>query len=296
MKPKFIIPSSISIKILAILTLIGFLIAIYAFAVQPWYSKWGATVPEQQMSLPGDEIVIKPNWKYTQAISIHASPAEIWQWLVQMGQGRGGFYSFELLENLIGCDIHNADRIMPEFQHLTIGDSIKLHPEAPGIPVVLVDSAKAIVLGGSDESQLNASSWSFLLQGLDVSNSRLIARFRSSYSPTLGNVLLQRIFVQPTSLFMQKRMLIGIKQRAEGTFRSSTSENIQVILWMLLFVLFVVIMIGILVRRRWIRLLVIGLITGLMLLLFIAWQPPSWIGIMMVILLLFGLVWAVRQY
>jgi len=296
MKPKFIIPSSISIKILAILTLIGFLIAIYAFAVQPWYSKWGATVPEQQMSLPGDEIVIKPNWKYTQAISIHASPGEIWQWLVQIGQGRGGFYSFELLENMIGCDIHNADHIIPEFQQLVVGDSIKLHPEAPGIPVVLVDSATAIVMGGSDPNQINAASWSLLIKASDVTTTRMIARFRSSYSPTLGNVLLQRIFVQPTSLFMQKRMLIGIKQRAEETFRSSVSENIQAILWLLIFGLLIVILISISIRRNWIRLFLIGLLTGLMLLLFIAWQPPIWIGIMMVILLLFGLVRAVRQH
>lgn len=296
MKPKFLIPSAISIKILAILILIGFLIAIYAFAVQPWYSKWGATVPEQQMSLPGDEIVIKPNWKYTQAISIHASPGEIWQWLVQIGQGRGGFYSFELLENMIGCDIHNADHIIPEFQQLVVGDSIKLHPEAPGIPVVLVDSATAIVMGGSDPNQINAASWSLLIKASDVTTTRMIARFRSSYSPTLGNVLLQRIFVQPTSLFMQKRMLIGIKQRAEETFRSSVSENIQAILWLLIFGLLIVILISISIRRNWIRLFLIGLLTGLMLLLFIAWQPPIWIGIMMVILLLFGLVWAVRQH
>lgn len=296
MKPKFIIPSSISIKILAILILIGFLIAIYALAVQPWYSRWGATVPEQQMSLPGDEIVIKPNWKYTQAISIHASPGEIWQWLVQMGQGRGGFYSFELLENMIGCDIHNADRIMPEFQHLAIGDSIKLHPEAPGIPVVLVDSATAIVMGANENTQMGAVSWLFLLKECGADTSRLIARFRTSYPATLGSILLQRLFVQPTSLFMQKRMLLGIKQRADGMFRSATSENIQVILWLLLFVLFVAIIVTILVRRHWIRLHGIGLITGLMLLLFIAWQPPIWIGIMMVSLLFFGLVWAVCHY
>jgi hypothetical protein len=296
MKANNLSTSSILIKLLACIILIGFLVIGYTLIVRPWYSKWGTTKDELTMIMPGDEIIVNPVWDYTQAITIHAPAAEIWQWLVQIGQGRGGFYSFELLENLIGCDIQNTDRIMPEFQHLTIGDSIKLHPEAPGIPVVLVDSAKAIVMGGSDESQLNASSWSFLLQGLDVSNSRLIARFRSSYSPTLGNILLQRIFVQPTSLFMQKRMMIGIKQRAEGTFRSSVSENIQAILWLLIFGLMIVILISISIRRDWIRLFLIGLLAGLMLLLFIAWQPPIWIGITMVILLLFGMVWAVRQH
>lgn len=283
------------LKLLSIIILIGALIYIYDAFVKPWYSKWGATVAEMNLAIPGDEIVSQPGWEYTQAISIRAPVAQIWPWLVQIGQGRGGFYSFEFLENMIGCEIYNANQIIPEFQNLQVGDSIKLHPKAPGIPVVLVESPSAIASGIHDEKMIGASSWSFLLRETDAQNTRLIARFRSSYSPTAFNIALNRIFVQPASLFMQKRMLIGIQQRVEGTFRSSTPENIQAILWLILFFLLIISLLGILFSRRWIRFFFGGLLTGLMLLLFIAWQPSIWIGIPLVCILIYILILIVRQ-
>ena len=73
-----------------------------------WRTKWGATDAEVHRSLPGDDLIPHPKWRYTHAITIRASAAEVWPWLVQMGQGRGGMYSYEWLENLVGCDIHNA--------------------------------------------------------------------------------------------------------------------------------------------------------------------------------------------
>jgi hypothetical protein len=96
-------------------------------------------------SLPGDDIIAHPKWQYTQAITIGAAAEKVWPWLVQMGQRRGGFYSYQSLENLVGCDIHNANRIIPEFQHLEAGNNILLHPKVP-FPVALVESGRAIVL------------------------------------------------------------------------------------------------------------------------------------------------------
>src|SRR5512136_2918459 len=113
-----------------------------------WRLRWGATEAEVQMTLPGDELVPQPKWSYTQAITIHATAEQVWPWLAQMGQGRGGFYSYEGLENLAGCDIHNADRILPEFQAVKIGDGIKLAPQMPGFPVVIVEPNRALVLHG----------------------------------------------------------------------------------------------------------------------------------------------------
>ena len=78
--------------------------------LRPKRIRWGATDDEVQQTVPGDELVPQPKWSYTQAITIRAPAAEVWPWLVQMGQGRGGFYSYESLENLVGCDIHNTDR------------------------------------------------------------------------------------------------------------------------------------------------------------------------------------------
>src|SRR5512136_466510 len=97
--------------------------------------RWGATGDEVRQALPGDELVLHPKWSYTNAITVRATAAEVWPWLAQMGQGRGGFYSYEFLENLVGCGIHNADRILPEFQNLQVGDGDKLAAKMPGFPV-----------------------------------------------------------------------------------------------------------------------------------------------------------------
>jgi len=78
--------------------------------LRPWRIKWGATDDEIRRTLPGDELVPQPQWSYTQAITIRASATEVWPWLVQIGQGRGGFYSYEWLENLVGCDTPPAQR------------------------------------------------------------------------------------------------------------------------------------------------------------------------------------------
>src|SRR5689334_8185545 len=100
----------------------------YTFFVRPWTRFWGATNEEVQRALPGDDIVQRPRYLMMHAITIQAPPAEIWPWLVQMGQGRGGLYSYDWLENAIGCDIHSTDRIIPEYQHLELGDTIRLTP------------------------------------------------------------------------------------------------------------------------------------------------------------------------
>jgi hypothetical protein len=108
-------------------------------------TRWGATDAEVNGSLPGDDIIAHPKWQYTQAITIGVAAEKVWPWLVQMGQRRGGFYSYQSLENLVGCDIHNANIIIPEFQHLEAGNNILLHPKVP-FPVALVESGRAIVL------------------------------------------------------------------------------------------------------------------------------------------------------
>jgi len=83
--------------------------------LRPWYSKWGAAESELNMPLPGDELAPNPRLESTLAITIQATPEVIWPWLLQLGQGRGGFYSYVRLENLADCEISNADHIFPEF-------------------------------------------------------------------------------------------------------------------------------------------------------------------------------------
>ena len=194
----------------------AFLIAVALLTpfLRPWYRKWGATDTEIQGPLPGDDLVPHPKGGYTHAITIRASAADVWPWLVQIGQGRGGLYSYEFLENLVGCQIHNADRILPEFQHLEVGDGVRLHPKAPPLPVAAIEPGRVIVLYASEFKQ-SGNTWVFFLHELDEGTTRLIARFRFDYKPSLGNKLGYSFLVEPISCSMQRKMLLGIKQRAE---------------------------------------------------------------------------------
>jgi len=190
---------------------------------------WGATDAEIQRTLPGDDLIPHPKWQYTNAITIEAHITNVWPWLVQIGQGRGGFYSYEWLENLIGCDIHNANQIIQEFQHLEIGDSVRLHPEMPGYPVAIVEPGRVIVLnadtrtgptpvpGGTKSEDYYVSTWVFFLDKLEEQKTRLISRLRSDYNPRMRNKLLYGpCLVEPISTAMQRKMLLGIKQRVEA--------------------------------------------------------------------------------
>ena len=181
---------------------------------RPWYCKWGASENEVNMSLPGDEFVPNPALVSTRAITIQAPASAVWPWLVQMGQGRGGLYSYERLENLVGCDMHNADQIIPEHQHLEVGDKIRLVPEGrePYILVSVIEPGRAIILGGDDPP----TTWAFVLEPIDDKTTRLRIRWRQDYEPTLGNVLGWRLITDPITFVMERKLLQGIKIRVES--------------------------------------------------------------------------------
>ncbi|MFL7892789.1 MAG: hypothetical protein ACK2UM_10190 [Anaerolineales bacterium] len=187
--------------------------------IRPWYSKWGATKSEVSISLPGDDLVPNPVLESTRAITIQTSTANVWPWLVQLGQGRGGLYSYQRLENLIGCDIHNADHILPEFQDLNIGDKVRLGPEGyPAFDVVDIKPERSLVLIGITPgvSMPTTWVWSFLLNPIDESSTRMILRSRLNCESSLGNTIIWRVFTDPISFNMERKMLQGIKARAES--------------------------------------------------------------------------------
>src|ERR1051325_3730952 len=119
----------------------------YWFLVRPWHLRWGATDDELHQLLPGDALApLDPQLNATHAITINAPAADVWPWLVQMGQHQGGFYSYTWLENLVGCHMRNANWIKPEWQSLKVGDSVWLHPKAPPLKVLALDPGCSIVL------------------------------------------------------------------------------------------------------------------------------------------------------
>lgn len=193
-----------------------------------WSQQWGAEPKEIAAVLPGDELIPKPFYLTTRAITIHATPAVVFAWLVQLGQGRGGFYTFDRLENLIGLNIHSVDRIVPELQRVKVGDIVPL--TAIGGPTVveikggarlvlrfLMDpfTGKPLERGAVDSARQFDWTWAFALAPINGTDTRLIVRTRAKYAPRVLIAALAAILVEPAHFIMEREMLRGIKRRAE---------------------------------------------------------------------------------
>lgn len=180
------------------------------------YLRWGATDEEANMAVAGDELLPDADLTATRAVTVRAAAAGVWPWIAQLGQGRGGFYSYDFLENLVGCDIHSADRIVPEWQAINVGDQVNLHPEV-GLLVALVDPERVLVLrGGVPMGRTQPPydfTWAFILRPGPAGASRLLVRERYSYSRRWAPLLVEP--VELISFVMSQRMLRGIRERAE---------------------------------------------------------------------------------
>lgn len=189
----------------------------YANFILPWHLRWGAAQQELDSVMPGDYLVPRAKTASTRAILIRRPPQEIFPWLVQIGQNRGGFYSYEWLENLIGCQIHNADRIHPEWQNLKVGDPIALHPRAPdAYRVEAVEKDRYLLLRAGPGDKPALSTWLFYLLPVDQTSTRLIVRGRGTYAASPVSFFLWRALVEPAHFVMERRMLIGIRDRVES--------------------------------------------------------------------------------
>lgn len=177
---------------------------------------WGATDEEAGATLAGDELIPGPDLVATRAITVHAPAGEVWPWIAQLGQGRGGFYSYDVLENLAGCDIHSADRVVPEWQDVKAGDEVKLAPDV-GLGVAVVQPGRVLVLRGG--VPMGAApppydfTWSFALREQPGGITRLLVRERYAYSRWWAALLVEPVAV--VSFLMTQRMLRGIRDRAE---------------------------------------------------------------------------------
>jgi len=177
---------------------------------------WGASSGDVTRVMPGDLVVPHPNYETTMAVEIAAKPEHVWPWLVQMGYQRGGLYSYDWLDRLFGyLDRPSADRVLPEFQQLREGDVIPVG-RGGGFPVRLVDPQRAIVLGGNDGGF--QWIWEFGIYPTGVHRTRLVSRNRVS-APRTWKWRLGMLLLAPAAFLMTRRMLIGIRQRAERLAR-----------------------------------------------------------------------------
>ncbi len=172
---------------------------------------WGATPDEVARVLPGDELLDTADIVSTRAVTIDAPPNAIWPWLVQMGSGRGGAYTYDWIENLFGLGMHSAHEILPQFQDVNVGDEMQLGPNRPKMRVEVLDVERVFTVRFEDGTWV----WTFALFP-NHEATRLVSRNRiATPNASLRTRLFNLLFVEPGSLVMERKMLLEIKKRAE---------------------------------------------------------------------------------
>lgn len=196
---------------------------LYWIPIRLWYRRWGVTDAELHQPMPGDRDVSKPTYVAMLAVTIDAPPEYVWPWLLQMGKGRGGLYSYDWLDQLFGyLDRPSADRVLPEFQHLAVGDIIPVGGAAGGFPVRMIKPGEALVLGG--ETAGFQWAWQFALVPVSRSQTRLISRNQACVPRSIASFLF-RLALEPAAFIMTRKMLLSLKRRAEALCRESGSGS-----------------------------------------------------------------------
>ncbi len=198
----------------------------YAFLIRPWMLDWGAPPTVQQLQLAGDGY--SDGLCHTRAVLVRAQPNEIWPWIAQLGQERGGFYSYTWLENLFAADMHNVYELRPELQRCRwIGDTIWLatprHYDRQGYQIVAkwIPWASLVMVGGADYQRIQAGepisgSWSIYLHPADDASTWLIARSCNANDLPFGEDIFRFVVFEPAHFIMEQKMLRTIRDLAEA--------------------------------------------------------------------------------
>jgi hypothetical protein len=192
----------------------------FTSVVRPWYQRWGATDEEVARPMPLDERVPNPTMQTTMAITINARPEAIWPWLVQVGDPpRAGYYSYTWIEKVVGLDIQNAGRILPQFQSVEIGQAL----DRNGTMVVqAVNPGRSLVLGPPDSIEELKCTWAFALYPIDARSTRLVTRVRArwSYRQIMRTMPPYAwpmwLLIDPGAFIMERKMLKEIERLAEA--------------------------------------------------------------------------------
>jgi hypothetical protein len=196
---------------------------------------YGSTAQERAASLPGDDLIAEPTVQTDHAVTIDGPPSAVWPWLVQMGWGRGGWYTARWVDRLLfPANGPSADRIEPELQDIAVGTFI---PDGPpetecGLHVVQLEPERALVLRSNshlpmswrDRARLDWT-WAFVLTPLNGGR-RTRYHFRSRWVThpwwlSVGGWLA----IVPADFVMSRDMLRGVKRRAEGLAGNQRREG-----------------------------------------------------------------------
>jgi hypothetical protein len=280
------------VRVAALLGCLGGLLAVYFSVARPWFRRWGATDAEVAMALPGDDIVPEAKARETRAITVAAPAAQVWRWLAQIGQDRAGFYSYQVLENLFGCEMPNIEYLDRRLQSWKLGDKLWMYPprKAGGVGfAVLAAYEPGRALGfatrqiGTAATAPADGSWTFVVQPVDAGSSRLFFRGRARGGLRSFAAVFNLAVFEPVHFAMERRTMEGVKALAEGRKPSAALANLQVGLWAALFVAFVFSAALVIAGRRPGRHLATFTAAGLLFQLLTLVQPSPLIGVVLVL-------------
>jgi hypothetical protein len=290
---------STSTKIVRLVTgtLLVIVIVAATFALlRHWSPTWGATQAELERTLPGDELIERAPGDMTHGATIDAPPEEVWPWIAQIGDDRGGFYSYTFIENpaqelMMGGEpvYHNANRILPQFQNPQPGeglimDSLKVHAVEPG---------KWLLASQISEEGKVGWVWVWHVEPVGTNQSRLLVRQAMRLFPEAGNPVMSTV-TDLGAFVMERRMTEGLKLRAEGGTEPAGIEVVEVLLWMAALVAGLGAAGLFLTRPAWQAPLLLGLAALFTLIWFTFWLPPIWLRLLFDIAL-FALLWWVAR-
>ena len=237
------------------------LLALFFLFVRPWYRGWGADQDGlRNAHLPGDTLLWRGTPHETRAVLIHAPAEQVWPWIAQIGQDRGGFYSYEILEDLAGCEMTNLDHLDPSLQRWKAGDKLWMYPprKAGGVgqaPLALHSPGHALVFyTRRPTTPLTAppdGTWAFIVEPADRETSHFIMRATAQGRVGLLGTAFERGVFEPIHFAMERKMMEGVKARAEGKSVSKTRDDLQVLLWTITFGLFVASAVLVIRGRAW---------------------------------------------
>jgi len=209
---------------LPVLLVILALALLYWFPMRRSMARWGTTPSDLTRVMAGDALIVHPTYSGTLAVTVNARPEHIWPWLVQLGYQRGGLYSYDWLDRLFGfLDRPSATSILPDFQRLAVGDKIPLG-RGPSWPVGTVEPGRALVLDMRNMGDIDWV-WQFGLYAIDEKRTRLVSR--SVVRARTVWAWLITCAIEPPGFIMTRRMLLGLKQRAEALARADDTRGMR---------------------------------------------------------------------
>ncbi len=278
---RFIIGLVLALTVLAA----GFAMALAAAPT------WGATPEEATRAYSSDAINPQPVIGWTNAVTINAPPEQVWPWIAQLGDTRGGFYSYTFIENIVSSSsvYHNANQVVPALQNPQPGDGlvmdlIRVSQVEPGVSL----------LGSAPAGQPLGWSWLWTLSpAAGGSQTRLVVRFRIQPAPGPDNPVLETA-MSASAFIMERASVRGIQERAEGSAAPGPNEPLEIGAWLAALLAGLVAMVFYMIQRQWLPPLLVGLAAVVALLVFTFVQPSVWLRLAADVVLVAGVAWSRR--